>query len=97
MLGLLSLKQLLTCLSTNHSPELFNGNEQLTHPLSLKDTDVPLELSETLRDDNFLHFDSGLDDRDRTLKLETLESNTVWHADGTVKTFLQWLLINLFN
>ena len=57
----------------------------------INDNALPLELSKTLRGNNFLLFDSGSDDKDRKLifatgkNLETLESNTVWKADGTFK------------
>ena len=45
-----------------------------------------------MRGDNFLVYDSGTDDADRMLiisteeKLDVLESNTTWHADGTLKS-----------
>ena len=62
-------------------------------PHSIKDIAPPLELSNTLRGDNFLLFNSKPDYNDRMLmfandkNLAILESNTVWHADGTFKAW----------
>ena len=50
-----------------------------------------MELQRTLRDEEFLGFDSGTDDPDRYLlftiekNLDVLERSEVWHADGTFK------------
>ena len=61
------------------------------NPSCIRELSVPMELQRTLRDEEFLGFDSGTDDPDRYLlftterNLDILERSEVWHADGTFK------------
>ena len=61
-------------------------------PATLKDIAIPIQLTLSIRGDNFLVYDSGTDDADYMLiisteeKLDVVESNTTWHADGTLKS-----------
>ncbi len=77
---------------TSLSRQVQRKRTDMKIPQSIRDIAIPMELQQTLRGQNFLAYDSGSDNPDRFLlfrtekNLDTLEVNTVCHADGTFKS-----------
>ena len=65
--------------------ERTEGNSVPVHPESLQELEIPLNYPRTSKNESFLLYDSGPEER-RDLILEHEKLAQIWLADGTFKT-----------